>query len=316
MEDRFILDDQLNAVLGYGELSLLFLRLYYQVRATIPDAIIRGNVGKLIGVSRPNQRFLFYALKEEVSYSIKFSSGEKLDFNTDNDALYRTLVDQQVQRMNESPEAFSIGASVTAAKKDNSYQDIPDSMRQDDSDRDDPLFMEFHANPEEYHDIEIAQLPVSNRVINHLKGMGIHTFADLLLLKRDEVRRIPQLGEKSIGEILSMIPRVINGSVELSPGDAIRKQNERTERELLNKQKRAACGESILQACSMQQSSEVTIIACVAFRDFVKEWIKQQADRIKNERDREIALRVLIEEQSLAVVGYDYNVTRERNYIL
>lgn len=319
MSESFVLSENLNKVLGYGEESLVFLRMFYAVKQILPEAIIRGTNEDLIGVSLPEKRFIFYVLKKGEITSVKFKSSKAIDFTVDNTSLLIQLAVDEAHRVIEQPEAYLIH-QPKQQKIEGQISTIVETVSTIDhnsqgqaSDVIIPYYEQFNVDPNDYSNLSIEWLPISTRARNILIRGQILTFADLLRFDDTWLMAISQLGHEAFIEIKTIIPSVLNGTADIEwPKNKVKTEG---------KQKSAKeDGSSIcdeIKKILISITSE-DIIKSIQLEDketfihYIEKWCKDALSSLATNREHDIVTRILFKKETYASIGLDYEITRER----
>lgn len=214
MDKSFIVEDTIYGVLKDNDASALFMQLYYLIKSTLPEVVIRGKENELIGVSLPSNRFLFYMVKKGDDTFIKFRSGKLKRFHLDQASFYIKLSVNEAKLAIKKPKDYQIKHNDSRRSKDNSIPRNDVSVASHFSNDGKPFYELYDVNPDYFPMIEVKKIPMSCRARNCLKSRGITSFSDLLRYNEEELRAIPQLGNKTLQELKSLISSIVTKNTE------------------------------------------------------------------------------------------------------
>ena len=86
----------------------VFLQLYQKVLSIIPSAIVRGKDDRVVGVSCPEERFIFYISVKDSENTIKFQGLQAEPFLPDNLSHYLILAEAQANDRTQNPTRYQI----------------------------------------------------------------------------------------------------------------------------------------------------------------------------------------------------------------
>ena len=100
----------LSEFLHSENLAFLFLSLYSKVKMIIPDAVIRGIPGQIFGVSRRNERCLFYVTYDPDQSLVIHYKGypNEIAFLKENAGIIADFVVFAAQRRKQNPQDYQI----------------------------------------------------------------------------------------------------------------------------------------------------------------------------------------------------------------
>ena len=309
MDGSFVIDDGLNRILGHGDLSILFLRLFNAVKEIQSDAIMRGNKD-IIGVSLPSKRYFFYVSKKGNVFLIKFRTTEAMAFSVEAEPELIQLAVIEAQQAITHPELYE-------TKHNEGYiselrpMTVATTTGWLSNDTQDPFYIQYNVDPAKYADLNISQINMSARARHRLQAMHVSTFSDLLLLKEQDLVKIPQLGSKTLSEIKFIIQRVTTSTLPLS------EFRELTDCESI-KQKSLElqdiiCSE-LMQIIPVDRFDHIQMEEREAFKEQIILWARNLLTIVQRltDREKDIASRRIVFSDTLNSIAMDYDISRER----
>lgn len=310
-------------ILRKNDRTLLFYRLYNHVKEIEDNVIIRGETEKIIGVSRPGEKYIFYVVADVDGLSIKFRSQSRIPFVSNDTPRLVDLARNETEQAKSDPELFTIKrkpgeGSDSADINGNSIGTIQID--------DEPFFSKFQLNPEEYHDVILKKHEFSTRAYNCLMRSKINTVEDLLKQSERSLSKIRNLGKTTRIEIVDWISLFASdGGKIVETTTSEREESDGSsfaEREIGGQLTDSEiCSKIRMETYAWLNLAELAIQSeCVSFEDCedfcrqLKEWGTRLISSISNipDRNREIARQRLVLNWSLNKIGDEIGLSRER----
>ncbi len=309
MDGSFVIDDGLNRILGHGDLSILFLRLFNAVKGIQPDAIIRGNKD-IIGVSLPSKRYFFYVSKKGNAFSIKFRNTEIKGFSVEAESELIQLAVTEAQQAITHPELYE-------TKHNDGYSSqlrpmtVTTTTEWLSNNTQDPFYIQHNVDPTKYADLKISQINMSTRARHRLQAMHVSTFSDLLFLKEQDLVKTPQLGSKTLFEINSIIQRVTTSTLPLTEIKELIDFESIKQKSL---EMQALIYSELMQINPVDRFDHIQKEEREAFEKQIILWARNLLTIVPRltDREKEIASRRIAFKDTLNSIAIDYDISRER----
>lgn len=189
----------------------LFQQLFRIIKNTLPQVVVRGREGEIIGVSNPGERYIFYIIPGEEEF-IKFKSGPKMQFSVDNAEELLAYAENEAEWVLSNPEALKI-----VKKTDNSIAKVDQVTNEDCGSEDEPFCTLLNIDPTAYEGIPITQALFGTRAYNCLMRAGIGTIDQLFQCKETDLRKFRQLGRTTMRQVEHILYDISNGTITLEP---------------------------------------------------------------------------------------------------
>ena len=312
------------------ELSEIFSQMCQRVHEVLPQMIVRGKEKELAGVSNPDEKFIFYVSRRNDVLHVKFPKQEARPFlaceketllSEAESAARMTMVNPEMFKLFRKPEkgyGYPGKSAKTAATKE---IEAAATGTEGEIIDDTELYLKLGVDPVAYSEIEIIPSMFPVRVYNCLKRADIDTIGQLLSKKESELVKLKNFGRTSFRQMKAAL-RVILGQQSTEPDGEMEEESTDTapavQQEPLTPKAavnaiRTTVSETVLSYAGVVQSESVLDRECEEFVFQLKQSLLPLFEQLSLPvRNKEITLSWLTERRTLAEIGADYDLSRER----
>lgn len=307
-----------------SSLISLFQTVFEDILKYDADIIVRGN-GQIFGASLPKSRYHFYCSKDQENFYIKYQQDkEKIIFSPDNleDLLSKNKDAVEIMKtlpaLGDPAERKAIPKEKPKEKKEE--QPKPERppvvpIISEEALECDLILEKCEGILREYSQYKINPDIFSVRVYNRFKKNSISIYGDLLNLRYDDFMKMEHFGKKCLDNILDVLKRaeedpqiLINKRIEGKTEFPWMKLRERTAQIFDEVRQKSPDGEMTIPATTPGQVSIDTLYTILI--EIIENILTNGTSF--TEREREIGKRRIIDCETLAAIGKDYNLSRER----
>ncbi len=298
----------LSDFFGSDGLLDLFYSLYHRLKKEFPDAVIRGKPGEIFGVSRRNEKYLFYAARSsEGILEIRFKGfpGKNV-FSAENEGILLICIEDEICRRINEPEDYLMKSGQPAENRTASK-----NIKSEDP-SETPFYIRFGVEPSNYRNEAFFEDLFPVNLKNRLCRAEISTLERLLNTSPAILIHKPNIGRASLNEIEQRLNELFINTQSDSTVQAESSENSKKSVVSLKEEKKEF-HDWLMQL----KDGEIIAAGKEAQQDFLEKLKALTLEQIQcelgiDDRIRDILIRRFVLGEMLLEIGIDFQITRER----